>query len=184
MAAAPVPAKGGNVLTRKLGPLPGWAWAAVAVGGFYLWKKRRAAAAAAASSTTSTAAGSPAAAYPGSNGATAAGSGYYSGPGVGYGGTGPIPTGATAATSTGQATTAGTLQGSGYVGGTSTYEDAQGNIYQPFQNQAQEAGAGSATQYVQTFPGVFNPVTPGQNLAPGTTLFMMTQPAANAGASS
>jgi LysM repeat protein len=27
----------GNILTRKLGPLPGWAWAAVAAGGGYLW---------------------------------------------------------------------------------------------------------------------------------------------------
>jgi hypothetical protein len=51
--APPAPKGGGNVLTKKYGPLPLWAWAAVAVGGWYLWKKHQATTTAA--STTSTA---------------------------------------------------------------------------------------------------------------------------------
>ncbi len=47
---------GGNVLTRKIGPLPGWAWAAIAVGGLYLWKKRQAASTAAVCSAVTSAA--------------------------------------------------------------------------------------------------------------------------------
>lgn len=68
---------GGNVLTRKIGPLPGWAWAAVALGGFYFYKYRKAAAA----STTATTA-TPAASLPTSD--VTAPSGYgYQGPGTG-----------------------------------------------------------------------------------------------------
>ena len=87
------PAKGGSILTRKLGPLPGWAWAALGVGAFYLWKKHEAASTAASTATDATAQPS----LPTSD--TTAPSGYgYQGPGVGTGGSGPIPTGAMAHT--------------------------------------------------------------------------------------
>lgn len=67
----------GNILTKKIGPLPGWAWAAIGLGGLYLWKKHQAA----ASSTAATTA-TPAASLP-ISGATAP-SGYgYQGPGTG-----------------------------------------------------------------------------------------------------
>jgi len=96
-APAPAPKGGGNILTRKIGPLPGWAWAAVAVGGYLIYRQRKAAqAASTTAATTSTA--SPQPAYTGA-GAGGAPSGYgYQGPGFGSGGTGPIPTGAVAAT--------------------------------------------------------------------------------------
>jgi len=146
-AKAPAPKAGGNILTRKIGPLPGWAWAAVGVGAYYLWKKRQAASAAASAgntATTSTVPSLPAALAP-----SGASSGYgYQGPGFGGGGGGPIPTGAVAATAGTPATAAVTapnyaqvatpqegaaLQSSGvpiYVGG------FQGlpNTYVPFQS--------------------------------------------------
>jgi hypothetical protein len=66
-----------NVLTAKMGPLPGWAWAAIALGGYYFWKQRKAAA---SSSTTATAQPS----LPISD--VTAPSGYgYQGPGAGGG---------------------------------------------------------------------------------------------------
>lgn len=46
-APAPAPAKGGG-LSRKLGPLPVWAWVALAAGGgivYFLWKRKSAASA-------------------------------------------------------------------------------------------------------------------------------------------
>jgi hypothetical protein len=113
MATAP-PKGGGNILTRKIGPLPGWAWAGVAVGGYYLWKKRQAAAAAAAApATTSTAASTPAYGLPSSSASAPSGYGYQ-GPGVGNGGSGPIPTGATAATSAPTAGVAAAPSGPAY----------------------------------------------------------------------
>jgi hypothetical protein len=36
---APAAQQGGSILTRKLGPLPGWAWVAIAVVGIYLYRK-------------------------------------------------------------------------------------------------------------------------------------------------
>lgn len=58
---APAPAAGGNVLTRKIGPLPGWAWAgiAVAAGVGYIWWRNRQNAAAAAATDTGTATTDP-----------------------------------------------------------------------------------------------------------------------------
>lgn len=44
------PKTGGNLLTRKVGPLPGWAWVAVAAGGGYLWLKHKGTTSPAASS--------------------------------------------------------------------------------------------------------------------------------------
>src|ERR1700758_5566049 len=38
----PVPQKGENILTRKVGPLPAWGWAAVAFVGTYLYLRYRA----------------------------------------------------------------------------------------------------------------------------------------------
>jgi hypothetical protein len=103
MAASPAPAVkagakgGGNVLTKKLGPLPGWAWAALGVGAFYLWKKHEASSAASTTAATTASSGDNGAALPTSD--TTAPSGYaYQGPGVGTGGSGPVPTGAMAHT--------------------------------------------------------------------------------------
>ena len=107
MAANPGPAvkagaKGaqGNVLTKKIGPLPGWAWAAIAIGGLYLWKKHQAAAASSSAATTAT----PAASLPISDQTAPSGYGYQ-GPGTGgvqsLGGPGwniGSPTGATGGT--------------------------------------------------------------------------------------
>lgn len=71
----------GNILTKKIGPLPGWAWAAIGLGGLYLWKKHQASSAASTAATTAT----PAASLPTSD--VTAPSGYgYQGPGVGSGG--------------------------------------------------------------------------------------------------
>jgi len=93
MAAAP-PKGGGNILTRKLGPLPGWAWAAIGVAGYLVYRQRQAAKAAAGATTTaattSTAATTPVAQAP---------SGYeYQGPGNGGNYGYQVPTGAMAAT--------------------------------------------------------------------------------------
>ena len=57
--AAPPPPSGGNVLTQKLGPLPGWAWAAIAIGVVVVYRLRKNAAAAAASTTAATPATTP-----------------------------------------------------------------------------------------------------------------------------
>lgn len=100
----PAAKSGGNVLTKKFGPLPGWAWAGLGVLGFFIYKQRKASEAsnAAAASTTGTgtsaddltAATSPEAAAP---------TGYgYQGPGVGSGGSGAVPTGAMAHTGRGR----------------------------------------------------------------------------------
>jgi hypothetical protein len=91
------PAKGGSILTRKLGPLPGWAWIGIGVGAFYLWKKHEASSAASTTAATTASSGDNGAALPTSD--TTAPSGYaYQGPGVGTGGSGPVPTGAMAHT--------------------------------------------------------------------------------------
>ena len=176
MAAAP-PKGGGNVLTRKLGPLPGWAWAAVAVGGYWLYKKRQAAAAAAASPSTTSTAAIPAGA--------SAPSGYgYQGPGVGWGGQGPIPTGATASTAASYTPPSGqSSAGSGYApaqsGGTVT--DQSGNIFTELTSVAQEEayGQGGGSLYYQVAPGSFQ-VDTGQ-VAPGTPLYILSQPAGGQG---
>ena len=51
---------GGNILTQKLGPLPGWAWLAIGVGGagLVIWWRRRKASASASTSATGTPASS------------------------------------------------------------------------------------------------------------------------------
>jgi hypothetical protein len=111
--AAASPAKavkgGGNVLTKKFGPLPGWAWAGLGVLGFYIYKQRKASEASTAAATTAT----PAADLPTSD-ATAP-SGYaYQGPGVGSGGSGAVPVGAMAHTGhhhSGVSTPTGTTTG-------------------------------------------------------------------------
>ena len=51
MSTTSPPAGGGNLLTRKVGPLPGWAWGALTVGGVYLFIRWRAAKGTAATST-------------------------------------------------------------------------------------------------------------------------------------
>lgn len=88
MAATAAPAlkagaKGakGNILTRKIGPLPGWAWVGIAVGGYYLYKKHEASTAAAAATTAT-----PAASTPTSDVTAPSGYGYQGGGGSSGGG--------------------------------------------------------------------------------------------------
>jgi cytoskeletal protein RodZ len=53
MAPEPAPAPSGNVLTRKVGPLPTWAWLAISIAGgvgFIWWRNHKAASSAAADS--------------------------------------------------------------------------------------------------------------------------------------
>jgi hypothetical protein len=160
------PAKGkGNVLTRKIGPLPGWVWAAIAVGGFYLWKKHQAASTSSSSATTpatSTAALSSQGAGQGSYG--------YQGPGAGYGGSGAIPTGATAATSSGTATPTGFNTGQGLVGagygasgsagGVTDNNGASYNQLQSVQALQAAIASGENVYYFPTAGGQAVPVTP------------------------
>lgn len=54
--APPQKAQGGNLLTRKIGPLPGWGWLAVALVAYYLYKKTTGGG---GSTTTSTAGTTP-----------------------------------------------------------------------------------------------------------------------------
>lgn len=48
---------GGNVMTQKMGPLPVWGWAVVAIAGIYMYKRAAGNKAAASSATTTDAAG-------------------------------------------------------------------------------------------------------------------------------
>jgi hypothetical protein len=174
--ATPAPKAGGNILTRKLGPLPGWAWVGIAFGGYYLWKKRQAAAAAASTApSTSTAASLPG--Y-----VSSGGSGYgYQGPGVGYGGSGAIPTGATAATSSSYTPATGQTQsGSGYdVGGAqgstnNSVTSSGGGVYNQIGgSQLSALQAAGQTVYYQSQPGIFTPYNSqdAAAVAPGTGLF-------------
>ena len=167
------PAKG-NILTRKFGPLPGWAWAGIGVGAYLVYKQRKAAsaAAAAAPATTSTAAATPIAQAP---------SGYgYQGPAAGGGGPGwnvgtPPPT-----ASSYVADPNASLFGSGYGNpatnkGTSTsgtnYENLSWASAQPLIN-------GGQTVFFEPAPGVFQPATAGggliPGLSPGTPLYIPT----------
>lgn len=155
MAATTPPKTGGalGAITKKYGPLPGWAWAGLGVAGFFIYKQRKAAAAAAASSTDSTA--SPTASLPTSD--VTAPSGYgYQGPGVGGGGSGPVPTGATAATN-GTTPTVGSPLGTTLPGSTtlSKVPDASTATFlleQGIPIYIQPGGAGSsyvpAAQYI------------------------------------
>jgi hypothetical protein len=135
--APPVPTKGGgSFLTKKFGPLPMWAWAGLAVGGYLIYRMRKAseAASTAASSTTASGTSTPTELTPvqsAGTGYTSGGSGYtggggsgntpagyqYQGPGVGTGSIGAVPTGATAVTSAASAAPA--APATGY--GTSTF---------------------------------------------------------------
>jgi hypothetical protein len=54
-APPPRPAGGGNILTRKIGPIPGWGWLVIVAAGagvFIWWRSKKASAAAAASSSS------------------------------------------------------------------------------------------------------------------------------------
>ena len=159
--APPIKAKGGgNILTRKFGPLHGWAWAAVGVAGYMVYKQRKAAsaaAAAAAPATTATGASSPAAGAP---------SGYgYQGP---SGGGGPgwnvgQPTGATggaAAATPWSAPTDEVYGGAGYgsKSGAGVVTSAAGNQFAEMMPGSTVAGQ---QYYYQPSPGVFNPIPGG-----------------------
>lgn len=134
------PSGGGNVLTRKFGPLPGWAWGAIGVAGYFIYKARKANSTTAAnSSTTGTGTGvaSPSP-LPFS---------YYQAP-SGYTG-GASPTGAMAATggsSSGTAPTTGTntpsptLPGLGQITIGNTQYDILGQITGGTPGNAQFSG--------------------------------------------
>ena len=49
-----------DTITRKYGPLPGWAWAGLAGGAFYLWERHKANAAASTDPTATDATGTDA----------------------------------------------------------------------------------------------------------------------------
>ena len=190
MAPAPTPSKaGGSVLTRKFGPLPGWAWAGLGVAGFFIYKQRKAAAAAAAGTSSTTA--TPSASLPTS--AVTAPSGYgYQGPGVGGGGgSGPswwgtgTPTGATGGVTSPAVVTAPntrpadtgpstTLQGSGYTS-PGLVTGTGGGQYEgvPTPQAAQGILGSGGSLYYMSSPGVFTPTT-GAGLAPNTELFQKT----------
>ena len=100
-AAAPPPApagkqgKGkGNVLTRKLGPLPGWAWILVGGGAYYLYTRYKASQTASTASTATPLTSATPSSSGGSGGyGGGPSSGGYGGGGSGPGGpTGPTPT--------------------------------------------------------------------------------------------
>lgn len=169
-AAPPAPAKGGgNILTRKFGPLPGWAWAGLGVLGYYIYKQRKASAAAAASTSTAT----PTSTLPGTSSAAPSGYGYQ-GPGTyNYQGPGPIPTGAVATTGGTLATSSnqqaiGQSYGPG-VGNETPYTDANGNQYADIPTYASAVALlqQGQTIYYQPTPGLFLPAGSNGQLAPG-----------------
>jgi hypothetical protein len=157
----------GNVLTRKIGPLPGWAWAALGIGGFYLWKKHQASTAAASTAATTASTGDNGAALPTSD--TTAPSGYaYQGPGVGDGATGTLPSGArthhhgsgVAATSPNtlpaSPTTAQTFYNTGPTGTTTTVNPA--TLAAPAQSNDPGTQAAEATTSPYTLQTPTGPV--------------------------
>jgi hypothetical protein len=174
MATTP-PKGGGTVLTRKFGPLPGWAWAGLGVAGFFIYKQRKASKAAAAG-TSSTATDSTAATAP----IASAPSGYgYQGPSGGGGpgwniGTPPAATGSSYVQPTGE-----TLYGSGYgmPGGSSTETNpltgSNGTTYVQLSGPAQVQGAQAAgtSLFFQPTPGTFSPA-PASGLAPYTPIYI------------
>jgi hypothetical protein len=173
---------GGNVLTRKLGPLPTWAWLAIATGAGLLYyiasKKKTAAAASTSSSTTSPTSTATSA----SNVPDYVFQNYNEIPPT----TPPPAAPPTAPPATAPTTppaqaapTAPTQSGSGYyVPGSTTPVTAGGATYQWVNSQAQANSVISSggQLYVQTSPGVFVPWgvasgSVGGTLAPGTPLF-------------
>jgi hypothetical protein len=203
MAPAPTPKAGGNAITKKYGPLPGWAWVGLGVLGYYIYKQRKAAAAAAAGTSTaattatdSTAADSTAATSPLAQAPTGYG---YQGPGTsGYsGGGGPgwnvgTATGTTGGTTAPQVTSPAaalpsspntlpqdtapstTLQGSGYTSpGLVTGAGGTGYEGVPTPQAAQGILQSGGSLYYMSSPGVFTPTT-GAGLAPNTELFQRT----------
>lgn len=168
-------AAGGNIITKKYGPLPGWAWAGLAVGAFLIYRQRKAseAAAAAGSSGSSTATASPTASLPTSD--VTAPSGYgYQGPGTDLYNPGPIPTGAmavTASSATGEKLTSGGYSlPSGFTG---PFVSSSGDSYDPIANGqilSQLIAQGTPTYY-QPAPGVFTS-TDKANLPAGTPVFI------------
>jgi len=124
-AAAPPAA--GNIFTRKIGPLPGWGWMALAgagAAGYLIWKRRQAASSAATTATTGATASalnniqSEISALQG----TASGTGGYYG-GGGYSGGGASGGGGssgTAAGTTGTAANSGGTTAKGTTAGTGT----------------------------------------------------------------
>ena len=157
------PAKGGNILTRKFGPLPGWAWAGIGVGAYLVYKQRKAASAAAgaAPATTSTAAVSPGALSP-------CGYGYQC-PSGGWGGPGWIvgtPTGSTANASAATPWSPPTNEqygGAGYglPGGSGVVTSASG---QQFSELMPGSTVPGGQYYYQPSPGIFQPIPQGTNI--------------------
>ena len=189
-----MPSAGGNVLTRKIGGLPGWAWGlgAVAIGGVYIWRKRSAAAAAAAATTAAgTTTGTTA--LPATTQAA-----DYGAPGSFGGGQGlasvlsaiqglqPVPPATTPAPGVATAAPSGQSQlGSGYgilnsqfpSQGVLSVPTAQGTFTELNSSNNPAYGGTPAgpgvTTYYQPQPGIFSPVQSGDTLNPGTPLFAL-----------
>jgi hypothetical protein len=127
------------MLTKKYGPLPGWAWLGIIVVGVYIYRKKAAASTAATGATTgsTTATGVPTETLSYPNGGSYSGPVGYSPPGLG--GSTPGNTGSTFTPP------AGAIQA------------ASGAYYAPLTNQkaAQEVTQGGGTLYAQPTPGNF-----------------------------
>lgn len=184
----------GNLLTRKVGPLPGWGWLVVAIVGFYLWKKLQGGSSSSGTSSTGTSSSSPPTAS-----VTLPGGYSYSGPASGVQGfqqsattSGGSQT-ATATTAPGQGTQ-GTSPGSG-AGSPGTYDytaetyqvggllpgagmlgtpvpGLAGGMYSYIGTpaEAQQVVASGGTLYSQPTAGSFVPVSPG--ITPGTPEYL------------
>ena len=196
-----------NVLTRKIGPLPGWAWGLIAAGGagIYIWRKRSAAAAAATAATTaaSTTGTGTAPAAATSGGYTASNYGPPSGQVGGGGGGGGLASilAAIGALQPAPATTPGSSSNPGVAAGESVLGSGYGvaNAAFPTQgvlsvptaqgtytelNSSGNPAYGGTPATSTNAPGVYYQPTPGVfsptqgvTLNPGTPIFGLTAPA-------
>lgn len=161
-----------DFLTRKIGPLPAWAYGLLGAGIFFLYRRQKAAATAAAGGTTSTNYTATTPNVPTESVTTPSGF-SYTGPagGASY----YIPQGAMGATNGNSTPQVGTFTGLGYssptgVGGSSTSTSGLG--FSELQNWAQAQSLLSSGQplFYEPTPGTFLPASSGAQLTiPGGT---------------
>lgn len=161
---------GGNVLTQRIGPLPLWVWAVVAVGVYLVFLRKKTSGTASASSTgsVSTPPQTETITYP--TGSSYSGPVGYAPTGGGGGspGTGPSsgPGGGNSGLTGGQIVTAPGLSfhGTGYSIGNYQGGTVQGNTGSPFSTVSSYAQTlnllnSGAAVYYQPAPGVFQQIT-------------------------
>ena len=148
-----------NVLTRKLGPLATWQWAAVAVGGYVLlrwWRNRQASAATSSATPTSATYSASVPTEPTASLTTPSGF-SYSGPLSGLGAS--LPYGALSQTSGGNAPPqVGALTGLGYAppSGQNYATSNSGQTYVPFASWGSALAEPANTPvYYEPAQGVF-----------------------------